>query len=176
MSTRRLHGFWIACALVAIVTLISTAHAANRNVVRRAENSDGDSSSSYRQAMMVDLAVHYVRDTKPEGSTDTAARMSLGGMFTDWLGLDAVGQYQVKSKDYLVGGDLRISPTEWFFVKAGMGAYADKVTREFQTTPLLGGGILARFRGGYYLVSEFSYFQVTQRDNVSFGAGLGMAF
>ena len=41
--------------------------------------SDGPSrGGSSKQEMMLDLSVHYVRDTSPDGATDTAAKFSLG--------------------------------------------------------------------------------------------------
>ena len=133
-------------------------------------------SSSSHQDMMLDIEAHYVRDTNTNGSTDTAGRFSLGGMFNDWLGLDAVGLMEVRSKDYLVGGDLRISPVDWFFIKGGLGGYANKATHAIGFTPLLGGGIMARLTRDYYFVTESNYFQVNDRSNISFGAGFGVTF
>lgn len=134
------------------------------------------SSRGFRQEMLIDLSAHYVRGTKPEDATDTAGRFSLGGMFNSWMGLDIQGLYQVKAKNYLIGGDVRITPNEWFFLKAGAGGYADKQTRALTFTPLAGLGIMARLSSDYYFVTEASYFQIDKRDNISFGVGLGASF
>lgn len=140
------------------------------------ESGGGSSSHGFRQEMLVDLSAHYVRGTKAEDSTDTAGRFSLGGMFSSWIGLDLQGLYEVKSKSYLVGADLRITPNEWFFLKAGAGGYADKSTRALLLTPLFGAGILARMNSDFYFVTESTYFQINKHDNISFGVGLGASF
>lgn len=162
-------------ALFLILATPDFAKAAMRSV-SRGEFSSGGGSSSSGSKMLVDLSAHYVRDTKPDGAKDTAGRLSIGGMFNSWVGLDLQGMYQVKSKNYLVGTDLRLAPTEWFFLKGGIGAYADKLTGEFKTTPLAGAGILATLTQEIYAVSEFSYFQFNRRNNVSFGVGVGAMF
>lgn len=161
----------ISCLLFAM----EGAWAATRGYSRMSEYS-GSRATGGIGHMTADLSAHYVRDTQPDGLTDTAARLSLGGMFATWIGLDLVGMFATKSKDYLVGTDLRLTPTEWFFVKGGLGSYADKKTREFKSTPLAGAGINAGLGDGYYLVSEFTYFERATRKNVTFGAGVGMTF
>jgi len=139
-------------------------------------SSSSSSSSSLSQAMLVDLSAHYMRDTKPDGKSDTAGRFSIGGMFNEYIGLDVQGMFAAKSKDYLIGADLRFAPTEWFFVKGGVGGYAQRDTRELSFTPLAGAGIMATVAQGYYFVTETSYFQMNQRNNISFGVGLGCIF
>jgi hypothetical protein len=126
--------------------------------------------------MMLDLSVHYVRDTSPDGATDTAAKFSLGGMFNEWLGLDATALLEGRSRNYLVGGDLRIVPIDWFFLKGGAGVYADKLTHALKSTPLAGAGVLAHINRDVYFVTESSYFSVNDRSNITFGAGLGFMF
>lgn len=140
------------------------------------EEASGGSSRGFRQEMLLDVSAHYVRGTKAEDPTDTAGRFSLGGMFTSWLGLDLQGLYEVKSKSYLVGTDIRLAPNEWFFFKVGVGGYADKATRALTFTPLAGSGIMARMTSDFYFVTEMSYFQINKHDNISFGAGLGASF
>lgn len=131
---------------------------------------------SARQEMMMDLSMHYVRDTNSDGGTDSAARFSIGGMFNEWMGLDVQGLYEVRSKSYLVGANFRFLPVDWFFLKGGAGGYSQKVTNQLALTPLAGAGILARLSRDYYFVTEGSYFTVNERNNISFGVGLGTSF
>jgi hypothetical protein len=97
-------------------------------------------------------------------------------MFSSWLGLDLQATMEVQSKSYLVGADFRISPIDWFFMKAGMGGYSSPDSKALKATPLGGAGIMARVTRDFYLVTEATYFQVEQRHNVGFGAGLGLSF
>ncbi len=133
-------------------------------------------SSSAGGHMTMDISALYVRDTKPDGLNDSAGKVSLGGMFTSVIGLDFVGMLASKSKDYMVGADLKIMPTDWFFLKGGYGAYAEKTTKTFKATPIIGTGIMANLGDGYYLTSEFMYFEKADRKNVGIGAGLGISF
>jgi hypothetical protein len=117
-----------------------------------------------------------VRDTKPDGGTDTAGRFSIGGMFNEWVGLDLQGLYEVRARDYLVGADFRFVPNDWFFLKGGVGGFASKETRSLAITPLFGGGIMAHVTHEVYITTEMSYFSVNNRDNIGFGVGLGTSF
>jgi len=139
-------------------------------------SSESSSSSGGPANMMMDLSYHYLRSTSVDGQTDSALRGSVGGMFEEWLGLGVVGIYQVRAQSYLVGADVRLMPTEWFFVKAGAGAYGDKSSRELKATPIAGAGIMARISRGAYVVTETSTFMAFDRTHVSFGAGLGFLF
>lgn len=129
-----------------------------------------------RQDMTVDVSMNYVRDLRADGTNDTAARVSLGGMFNHWLGLDIQGLFEIKSQSYLVGTDLKMMPVDWFFLKFGVGGYAQKETNQFRGTPLAGAGIIAPLSREYYVVTETNYFQVEERKNISFGVGLGLVF
>lgn len=167
----------ILFVLVSVLAMESAAFAAKSPKPKSGFNFEESSSSrGFRQEMLLDVSAHYVRGTKAEDPTDTAARFSLGGMFTSWLGLDLQGLYEIKSKSYLVGSDIRLTPNEWFFVKVGVGGYADKATRALTFTPLAGAGIMARMTSDFYFVTEMSYFQINKHDNISFGAGLGASF
>lgn len=126
--------------------------------------------------MLLDFTMHYLRDTKPDGGTDTAGRFSVGGMFNEWLGLDLQGVYQIRAKNYLVGFDFRFVPVDWFFLKGGAGGYAQKSNHQLALTPIAGAGIMARISREVYLVTETSYFSANERDNVGFGIGLGTIF
>ncbi|MEW6057194.1 MAG: hypothetical protein AB1540_11325 [Bdellovibrionota bacterium] len=171
-------GYAIFATLLALMNS-STAWAAKHSAKNWNNSSESESrsySSSGPKEMFLDVSAHYVRDTKPEGLSGTAGRFSIGGMFNPWLGLDLQTLYEIKSKSYLVGADMRIAPTDWFFLKGGLGGYAHKETRQFRITPVAGGGILARLSREYYFVTETSYFQVNGRSNVSFGGGFGISF
>ncbi len=177
MSTKILQTFQIF--FLSIVFTFGVLIAVQRNAYSAKRGYSDSSSSSSRsvgaQVMLMDVSAHYVRDMKPDGPTDTAARLSIGGLFSYWVGLDIQGHYHTKSKNYLLGVDIRLMPTEWLFLKGGVGAYAEKVTREFRSTPIAGGGLMARF-DEVYLVSEATHFQVHGRNNISFGLGLGVIF
>ncbi|MBI3558600.1 MAG: hypothetical protein HY074_20215 [Deltaproteobacteria bacterium] len=161
----------VVCSLVAVENGAFASKGAPQSYSTASE-----SSRPSGQEMLMDLSVHYVRDTKPEGGTDSAARFSIGGMFNEWVGLDLQGLYEVHSKSYLVGTDFRFVPVEWFFLKGGAGAYADKNTNSMTLTPLAGAGIKARLSREYYFVTEASYFTINDRNNISFGVGLGTHF
>jgi hypothetical protein len=166
----------VMMALLAMLAFGPTTAQASKGSSRGSYTPVESRSSYGRQEMMIDFSVHYVRDTQPEGQTDTAGRFSLGGMFNEWVGLDAVGQYEARSKSYLVGADFRLVPNEWLFMKFGAGAYSEKLTRTLALTPLAGAGILARLSRDYYFVTEATYFQVDERRNIGFGVGLGLSF
>ncbi len=162
-------------ALLSVNAFAAASRAASRSSSDYSSYSSSRGSSS--GSMMVDLQAHYMRDTRPEFPTDTAARLSIGGMFSHWIGLDIFGFYATKSKNYLVGADIKLLPTDWFFLKAGMGAYAEKTSRQFHGTPVFGTGIQANLGDGYVLISEFNYFERAKNSkNISFGVGLGMVF
>lgn len=165
----------IGVLIIAAVAAPSAALAAK--MPRSSANYESSNSSSgYRPEMLMDFSAHYVRGTKAEDDTDTAARFSIGGMFNSWIGLDFQTLYEVRSKSYLVGGDVRLAPNEWFFLKTGIGGYSNKDTRELSFTPLAGAGIMARVTSELYFVTEASYFQINKRDNISFGGGIGASF
>lgn len=163
--------------VITLLSISTSAFAAKYS--GRASQSDysprsyGSSSAGH---MSLDMSALYIRDTKSDGKTDSALRATLGGMFSSLIGLDFVGIYANKSKDYLVGANLKLMPTEWFFIKGGVGAYADKQTRSFQGTPLIGTGIMASLGDGYFLSTEFMYFEKSDRKNIGIGAGLGISF
>lgn len=177
MSTIRVSSaVTLAIALVGMLVPGGVALAAKAGHSSASYGGGYGSGGGGRQEMMLDFSTHYVRDTKPDGDTDTAGRFSLGGMFNEWMGLDLQGLLELRSKSYLVGADFRFVPTEWLFLKVGMGGYADKQTRDFRVTGLGGAGIMARISRDYYFVTETSYFSVDDRNNISFGVGLGMLF
>ena len=163
---------------IAVILCCESARAAKMShggmSFANASSSSESRSSSSRQELLIDLSAHYLRDTQPDGSTHTAGRLSVGGMFTSWIGLDVQGLYAVKSKDYLIGTDVRLVPVDWLFFKGGVGGYADKVSHSLRLTPLAGAGIMGRFGQDFYFVTEASYFQVNVRNNISFGVGLGV--
>ena len=124
----------------------------------------------------MDLTINYLRGTQPDQATDTAPRFSIGGMFTDWVGLDFQGIYTARSKNFLVGADLRLAPVEWLYVKGGIGGYSDKATRQFTVTPLAGTGIRVHLTQKSYFVTEATYYQVNREEFIGIGAGLGVSF
>jgi len=158
-----------------LIVLIFAFCACGALAAPQSYSSSGGSSSS-RNQMMMDVGVQYVRDTKPDGSSDTAGRFSLGGMANDWVGVDGQGMFEGRSKNYLVGGDVRLVPMDWFFIKLGGGAYADKETNSLIPPPIMGAGILAHVTRDIYFVTEGSYFSVNTHDNITFGVGLGTNF
>lgn len=157
----------------ALLTLGADAALAARGFTRSSYSENGAVS---HQHMLMDFSGHYVRDTKPDGLSDTAARFSIGGMFSEWVGLDLQGLFKAKSASYLIGADIRLVPVEWLFVKVGVGGYSDRSTRTFQTTPLAGTGIKADITDMWYFLTEMSYFQAAGRSNVAVGTGLGVVF
>jgi len=161
---------------VGVLTFLTAdARAAGRSYSRF--NSDSDSSSSSgKQNMMADLSVAYVRDTSPQGQTDVAGRFNIGGMFSHWIGLDFSGLMEARSQSYLLGSDIRLVPIEWFFIKAGLGGYSDKATRTFHGTPTAGAGIKANLTDSYYFVTEASYFQVNNHNQMTVSGGVGIVF
>lgn len=172
---RKKFGF-IAAAFATIV-IVPTAYAAKMKSTAQADAGSSYSAASHsHQDMQADLTAHYVRDTNPAGITDSAVRFSVGGMLNQYFGIDVQGLYAARSRDYLIGSNLRFVPNEWLFAKAGLGGYADKKTREIQITPLVGAGMMAKLNRDYYLVTEATYFQVQGRNNIGIGAGLGMLF
>ena len=162
-----------------LITISMSTSAFAAKYSGRASQSDyspksyGSSSAGH---MTLDMTALYIRDTKSDGKTDSALRATLGGMFSSIIGLDFVGLYANKSKDYLVGANLKLMPTDWFFIKGGVGAYADKQTRSFQGTPLVGTGIMANLGDGYFLSTEFMHFEKSERKNIGIGAGFGISF
>src|SRR4051812_15720587 len=104
----------LVMTLILSLLLPTAAFAAKGRTMMMANTASQESSG--RQEMLMDLSVHYVRDTKPDGESDSAARFSIGGMFNEWIGLDVQGLYQGRSKNYLVGADLRLVPNDWFFL------------------------------------------------------------
>ena len=169
----------IIFAIALIFTVIAMEGAADASMQRARSTSDyspSHSSGSGGGNMMLDFAIHHIRDTRPDGLTDTGGRLSIGGMLGNSVGIDFVGMRAMKTSNYLIGADLRLAPTDWFFLKGGMGAYSDKTTREFKATPLAGIGIKASLVDNYYFLSEFSYFERSSRQNVTFGAGVGITF
>lgn len=173
MSTIRILSLAAIAAFAAFI-MEDGAFAAKSRPQSYSGASEGRSTGP--QEMFLDIGVHYVRDTKPDGESDTAGRFSLGGMFNEWVGMDFQGLYQVRDKNYLVGGDFRFVPTDWFFLKAGAGAYSSKVTHSMAVTPLFGAGIMAHLTREIYVVTESEYFSVNSHDNISFGLGLGTNF
>ena len=161
---------------VIAVAAFPTVAIAARGTSTGSSYAPAETRSSYRQEMMVDLSVHYVRDTKPDGGTDSAARFSLGGSLNEWVGLDVQALMEARSKDYLIGGDFKFVPVDWIFCKVGVGAYSQKKSHALALTPLAGAGIIARLNREYYFVTETSYFSVNDRNNIAFGVGFGMSF
>lgn len=156
--------------------LSSPAVFAARGYSKNSDSSNYSSSSPAMQNMLIDLSGHYVRDARAEGLSDLATRLSIGGMFSNYIGLDFQGLYQFKSSNYLMGVDLRIEPVYWLFFKGGVGGYASHDTRQFQIVPLAGMGIMAPLTDMLYFLSEASFFQTRVASNVTFGAGFGMRF
>ncbi len=148
--------------------------------VRRESSSESSGYSSYRsgiaELMNVDITMHYVRDTTPLGPTDSALKLNFGGMFNEYIGLDAIGLYQFREQNYLGGGAARLQPIPWLFVKGGIGIYADKRTREIKGTPLGSVGLVAHLAPTTYILTEGMYFATNNQRNMSFGAGLGFKF
>lgn len=171
----------VLAVLIVFVGAVAEAHAAKGRMTVSSSHSD-DSGERHigsvggRQDMLLDLSVHYVRDTKQDGGTDSAGRFSVGGMFNEWIGLDLQGLYEVRSKSYLVGADFRFVPNDWFFLKGGVGGYSNKATHELSLTPTGGAGIMARLTKEFYLLTEAAYFNINDRNNISFGVGLGVIF
>lgn len=174
MSTIRLLVLAVV-ALTAALVMEDGAQAAKMHQ-QSFSGGGGGSTSMAPNEMLLDVSYHYVRDTKPDGGSDSAARFSIGGMFNEWVGMDFQGLYQVRDKNYLVGGDFRFVPVDWFFLKGGAGAYASKDTHALALTPLFGAGIMAHLTREIYVVTESEYFSVNNRDNISFGVGLGTTF
>ncbi len=162
--------------ILTVIAMEGAADAATQRGRSSSEYSNSRSSGSDGGNMSLDFAIHHIRDTKPDGLTDTGGRLRIGGMLSNSVGIDFVGMRAMKSSDYLIGMDLRLAPTDWFFMKGGMGAYSDKSTREFKATPLAGVGIRANLVDSYYFLSEFTYFERSSRQNVTFGAGVGVTF
>lgn len=170
----------IVLATICAIALGSSAVAAKRKAPINISDDDAPSSSYRRSAnhteLMMDLTVNYLRGTQPDQETDTAPRMSVGGMFSDWIGLDFQGLYTARSKNFMVGADVRLHPVDWLYFKGGVGGYSDKATREFTVTPLFASGIRLRMTQQSYFVTEASYFQVNRREYMGIGAGLGVSF
>ena len=169
----------ISVTMMAVFGLMSAvsveASASGRSMSKSPEYS-GSGGSSSSAGMMADIAAHYVRDTRPDGTSDVGTKLSIGGMFSGSVGMDLVGMYEVKSANYLVGANLRVSPVSWLFLKGGIGGFAQRDNRVFQIVPLGGLGITAPISDVYYFLSEANYFQTRTAQNISFGAGLGMHF
>lgn len=131
----------------------------------------------YRYEMNLDVSAVYVRDTKPVGGSDTGVKLNLGGMFSSWVGLDAIGMLELKSKSYLVGSSLRLVPIDWLYFRLGAGGYSDRTTKEIKATPIVGAGLVGRFSEYYYMTAEGLAFNGTDGGrNIGFAAGLGMIF
>ncbi len=166
----------ISTLSLVVVALWSGVVQAAPNTVSKGGRSSDD-REKYRYEMNLDLSAMFVRDTRPIGSSDTGTKVSLGGMFASWVGLDALGMYELKSKSFLVGADVRLVPIDWLFLKAGAGAYNDRLTRSLKATPVLGVGLMARFTEYYYMTVESMYFQGPDNGkNIGVGAGLGLIF
>lgn len=178
LLTMKVTVFGVLTAFFSLVLLVASmsnlAHAARAR--SGAYYSAGESHSAGGQEILFDISFHHVRDVKADGLTDNAARASIGGMFTSWLGLDLQGLYEMNSKAYMVGADFRLVPTDWFFLKAGFGGYASSDSHDLKAAPLGGAGIMARFTHDFYLVTEATFFQIQDRNNIGFGAGLGVMF
>lgn len=176
---------WTATLLFFIAFSMATAFVGRKALAAKPRASSYSSSSeneSPRRSsrsgydMSVDVTANYVRDTKPDGGTDSAGRFSVGGMFTEWMGLDFQALYEVRSESYLVGADIRIVPIEWLFIKGGFGGYSHKITRELSLSPLASVGIIVHLPSDFYFLTEVSTFNVNDRNKISFGAGLGARF
>ncbi|MGE4232222.1 MAG: hypothetical protein AB7F43_02735 [Bacteriovoracia bacterium] len=137
---------------------------------------DSSSSSMGKQNLMLEFTGHYIRDASPQPASDTAGRFSIGGMFSNWVGLDFSALVKTRSSSYLIGADFRLVPVEWLFFKVGLGTYSDKITRQLSLTPTAGAGIQASLSEMVYFITELSYFQVANRNNLGFGGGLGFVF
>lgn len=168
--------------LVLALALPSAAHAAHKRYSHVAASSEEDyssSSSSHSSGhsdLSADVTLNYLRGTQPDQATDSAPRVSVGGMFSDWIGLDFQGLYSMRSKNFLIGSDLRLMATDWLYIKGGIGGYSDKTTRQFTMTPLAGSGIRIKLSSQTYLLTEANYFQVNRKEYLGIGAGLGMVF
>jgi hypothetical protein len=161
--------------LVALALWSGTAGAVPNTVSKGGRSSEN--SDKYRYEMNLDLSAMFVRDTRPIGGSDTGAKLSVGGMFASWIGLDALGMYHIKSKSFLVGGDIRLVPIDWLYFKAGGGAFNDRLTRSLKATPILGMGLMARFTEYYYMNVESMYFTGPDGGkNIGVGAGFGLIF
>lgn len=161
----------LALALLAAFALVPPLHAAGRGGPPPRED------LKHRYEMSLDVTAMYVRDTRPIGGSDTGAKLNLGGMFASWVGMDAMTMYEIKSKSFLIGADLRLVPIDWLFFKVGAGGFADRTTKEFRATPIAGAGFMGRFTEYYYMVAEGIYFEGPGGGkNVGFGAGLGFIF
>lgn len=178
MKKTILNGFYLFCLFFGLFSQAAVppggSNGGGKSISVQQVSSPGSSYSS--SEIFLDVSAHYVRDIEAYGDTDTAARLSIGGQFAPWIGLDFVGLYQKHAKNYLIGADLRLKPTEWFFLKGGVGGYSDKVSKAIQLAPLAGAGILGRLSSSSYVVAEANYFQVNLKNFLSFGIGLGLIF
>ena len=169
---RTFSGYFLAAFIVG-----SSMAASGGGRASKPMGSSGSENLKYRYEMSVDLSAMYVRDMSPQGPTDTAIKLNLGGLFTSWAGLDALGLYEVKSKSFLVGSTLRLIPIDWLFFKIGGGGFSDKATHEIKGTPILGAGLMGRFTEYYYLVAEATYFKASESTrNAGLSIGLGLIF
>ncbi len=160
---------------IGVLNLIALNPAMAAKGASYSEGSSGKNYSAF-SGMNLDVSAFYLRQTKTEGTSDFATRASLGGMFTQSVGMDLTGMYETKSSNYLVGANLHVLPVQWLFLKGGVGGYSERQTKQFQVVPILGGGIRAAFSDTYQLVSELIYFQTKTAQNIGFGAGVGILF
>lgn len=168
----------IACTLGFFTLNLSFASNSPGNLGHSSSATHSSTESlKYNYEVSVDFTALYVRDTAAGGASDTGGRLSLGGMFTSWIGMDGLGLFEVKSKSYLVGGDIRLVPINWLYFKAGAGAYSNKETHELKPTPIIGAGFKGNFTEYYYMLAEGMAFQTSEnRRNIGFGVGLGLVF
>jgi hypothetical protein len=169
----------ISILVLGLFTFVSTQTFAATRASRSSSSMDvreSSSSRSVQQQILVDVSGLFVRDTKEGGKAGPAGKLSIGGMFTDWIGVDFTGLYESNSKSYLLGSDIRLMPTDWFFLKGGIGGYSEKKNGALRMTPLAGTGIMARMSSDLYFLTEASYFQVQERSNLGVGVGFGVAF
>jgi hypothetical protein len=160
--------------VITVLASSSFAEAGMRSYSRAQERSYSSYSTSSN--MHVDLVMQFLRGTKPEDSSDNLVKLNLGGMFASWIGLDVFGLSAVKAKDSMIGTNFVLKPVDWFFLKAGGGAYTEKQTRKLILTPVYGTGVQATLFDNVFAVSEFNYFELGSRKNLSFGMGLGVYF
>ncbi len=131
----------------------------------------------YKYELSMDAAIFYLRNPSSGGSSNTGGRLSFGGNFASWVGMDVMGLYQVKDKSFLGAATLRFVPIDWLFLKAGYGGFFDRAQNQMRPTPVFGGGLKGYFSEYYYMIVEGITYQVgSGKSQIGAGIGLGIIF